>query len=776
MNESDGVVNGQPFFSAARSGNVRVQAPSVIGPAASTILGLGVKHATSTDGADALTKIANNFREQISAEGIQQQRQQNMLKGMQAVAMGKTLDDVTKEQPWYTKIFGKSDVVLGAEMYAQQTLADSVVHDIRDNMKIIREMEPDQARQIIGDRFKAASTGIPSVDIQVQGHLLKAFPSIMDAYTKESLKWRQEQADKAQRASFDSSFAIMSKELKDLSIDPTSPSGRAEAAISVAEFDLRYDRPVGQTDEAWRANVYGSIKSQLLRIGTPMVTTGPDGQPVTTYVDAHGAQGLLMSRTFSKLTPEQQTELSHLAETQMTKAGNKFMAGRVDEIARLKAWISDPPPGMTVKDVQSLMEKVNSDVARDSGSIVPVFDAKDLADNSARFAAGVAARKEREETKRLRDLMSSQGSESAVWRQAMAEDIQNYILRDPARAFAARDAGFLPSKEFNTQLNALYAAASPEDKLKLMRASPSGVPAAKAERVLAFDTTFNLDQQEFIKQPSLVLNLLKRYADDKEAGLGELKLSANYTPERRKILEDGLVQLATNTPPDVIAASMWNATRSVPTPRARGEDYEEADRSLDDRASWGWFTRWWNPSKGRAPLAGVTLPEEIREDFKSDLAHEIARHRENGTNDLKGASQAAIKDMLDPVEGMYEMVGGWPVKKLYRGQKGLGQTLADGAGGKYKPIPAEDQQEFMQWVMKRKLKERSGDLDSIRPAFTTAGGEVLFHFRASDASDSFNIPITQKELTDLYWDTFKHSGKEVNWTPLWGKSTDSPLL
>lgn len=753
----DGSVNGKPFFAPAQTGGVSTTASHVIGPAASTILGLGTQK-LNADGT-ALARIVQKQADANTAANLQTQKQTDILRGMQAVAMGKSLDDVAKEQPWYTRIFGKSDVTVGAELYTQQTLADSVLADIHSNMNVVRELDPDTARTIIQDRFKAATTGIPSIDLQVQGKLLNAFPQVMQTYTKESLKWRQEQADKAQRASFDGAFGLMSTQLKSLALDPTSASGRAEAAATVAEFDLRFERPTGQTDEGYLANVYSAIKSQINRVGTPIVKTGPDGQPQTTYVDAHGVQGLLMSSTFSKLTPEQQTELSALAETKMAHAANKYMVQRVDEIAKLRAWINDPPPGMTVRDVQKAMDRINKEVARDSGSIVPVFDPKEIADRSAQAAGAIAARKEREEAKRLRDLIAAQNTSTdsgkALAAQQMQANMQSYILKDPAGAFAARDAGFLPHAPFDSMVNKLYSESDEKSRINLMRAAPGSIAAAKAERVMMFDTTFNLPDTELAKRPSLVMDMLARYSADKDAGLSEGKLSATYTPERRKVLEEGLNQLKVNTPPDVIAATMWNNVRKVSGPNVAREDHQQAEDIINEQASWGWFSRFFNKSKAAAPLAGITLPEGIKDDFQDALAYEIARHRTNGTNDLKDAGKVALRDLLNPNGGWFEMVGGYPIRKLYKGQQGIGGILADGAKGKYKPIPIDDQQEFMQWVMKRKLNEHGGNLESIRPVYSTASGEVLFHLRAADASDTYNIPITQQELSDLYWNRYK---------------------
>ena len=58
------------------------------------------------------------FADKAFGEKLGEIKQEQFLRGMQQAASGEALTDIVNEQPWYSKVFGDSDVVEGARQYS----------------------------------------------------------------------------------------------------------------------------------------------------------------------------------------------------------------------------------------------------------------------------------------------------------------------------------------------------------------------------------------------------------------------------------------------------------------------------------------------------------------------------------------------------------------------------------------------------------------------------------------------------------------------------------
>jgi hypothetical protein len=97
-----------------------------VGAGATRAQGVQDRNANAT--LDVLMKVG----ESIMAPMLKQKKTEAYVAGMQRAMQGEAVTEIATEQPWYSKIFGDSDVVEGARAYGR---ADHREHDGRPDAR-----------------------------------------------------------------------------------------------------------------------------------------------------------------------------------------------------------------------------------------------------------------------------------------------------------------------------------------------------------------------------------------------------------------------------------------------------------------------------------------------------------------------------------------------------------------------------------------------------------------------------------------------------------------
>lgn len=757
-NSTDGVVNGQPFFQtqvAGGSGSQTSSTLSVLGPAASGILqqGVGGIRPDAPQGG-ALAKAMNERASRTFQAQQQQYQRQRMLQGMQAVALGKSVKEISEEQPWYSKIFGKSDVVLGAESYTKATAASQVQADLLEHMDSIKKLNPEQARQLVLKRFEAAQTGIPDVDVDVQSQLLQKFPQLMEIYTKESYKWQQEQATATQRQYYNTAADTLGTAVKALAMDPTSASGRNEAAALVAEFDLATGPIDGQEPAVYQKNFVDALMGSVNRIGEPIITQNPDGTTTTTYRSGHAMQAILGgSQNFRKLPQEIQGEILDRAEIAMRKSEAKFAMPYAEQIAKLDALIADPPMTARVGELVAAKNRIMEKVRQDSGSAFEHYAYEEIRADSVKAARAITAQRERDLQRRLADqqqrLSQTQGARiKELEREAREALLWQLQATDPIGYAKAKAAGAISSEEDKKASARLYESQSPEGKVNLLRARPDIIPIARAERSGTFDLVANKPREVWAKSGDEVLALLNNFQLDTQL-LGPQKATDYWTPERAKALKEGVRLQQAGMPPDAVVAGVFNAYHGRRRATVSQKSLETAQDAITKQGGYGAFKVFFNPSLSRNPLTGTDLVGEMARGLSRDVAARMEELREVDPNSSdEHLMEMAQRDVLqDPEKATYEMVGGLPVQRLYPGQPSLNEWLVNPPNGR-KGIPPDAIQDVMSSVVDEYL---TGDVTNAYVTYSASGNAKFVGITVNTKNGgNQTIPVLLDDLLDRY--------------------------
>ena len=756
---SDGLINGTPFFQSSPAGmSARAGKPSVLGPAAQSILRTETGELPSSRGS-TMDRIAQERPSQNSPFNAQMAQKEKFLQGMQVVASGKAVSEVAEEQPWYTRIFGKSDVVLGAEAYAKGSLAQEVTADVLRNMGTLRQMDEDTFRKALLTRFEMARTGSAAVDMDVQNQLLQKVPSIMETYTKQAYQYRQEQAAEQQKGFFHRAADTLGETFKNLDVDPTSPSGQEAAAKAVAEFDANIGRIIGQDEESYKQNLLHLFEGAIAQIGEPQIVMNTDGTTSTTYKTAHAVQAILAgSKVFEQLPREQQTALLAKAELANRKALTKFSTPYMEKLAKIETLIRDPGPKDTVPKLIKAKQEILDSIQRESGSFIPLYDPEDMKADSVRSAMAIQARRERELQKYLADQAAKARKQAHGTSQAAKEEaaqlraaqFTNLMVTDPVGWSRVKALGLVKAEEAKAVENNAYVTATPDQQYALMRGSLNAIPVAKAERQGEINRLLTEDPKELAKRPDELMFLLERYKQDVQA-LGREKAQDYYGADMAGLMETTATRQAQGFPVDILVHRLHADARAAKSAKP-SEDLREATKDQLQKSSnrWG-ISALWNDAAAQPLWASGTNLDDYP-DLTEDVASEVARAKAvNPADPEERMILKASQNLVGPGKA-YVPAGSFLIRNYSDGQDPL-QYLVNPPEGR--GIPVDKVGEFLEEQVEALHK---GQVHSIQ-GFYSGGPSKSLAIRVLNEDGSTNVKeLPLDELLREYHNPTKGPG------------------
>ncbi|WP_397473753.1 hypothetical protein [Pusillimonas sp.] len=139
---------------------------------------------------DALNKLTSGMLQPL----IEDAKKKQYFEGMAQVAQGKTLIEIQKEQPWYTRIFGPSATVQGAQAMTLMGAMNQAEAQFYQELPKLAQQPPDVARAfLVQQAAELSNTGDAVMDAMLQAKLAEQFGPMMNAHMKQHYKYIQEQ-------------------------------------------------------------------------------------------------------------------------------------------------------------------------------------------------------------------------------------------------------------------------------------------------------------------------------------------------------------------------------------------------------------------------------------------------------------------------------------------------------------------------------------------------------------------------------------------------------
>jgi len=220
-----------------------------------------LQHGQQMADASAKTMNALNTITQGALQPIaERQRQRAFYEGMSQVVQGKTLMEIKREQPWYTKIFGPSATVQGAQSMTALTALSQSQSEYLAAMPELRKQDPDTVRKYLVDQAtRLGSTGDVLVDGIVQKKLVEEWGNMLSIHMKQHMAWQQE--DMANK--FVTLQVANGKLLQTTLAQQIAPDSSERRQAEVDKFMTGLAKPPGMTDDAYGKVMALSAQSQL---------------------------------------------------------------------------------------------------------------------------------------------------------------------------------------------------------------------------------------------------------------------------------------------------------------------------------------------------------------------------------------------------------------------------------------------------------------------------------------------------------------------------------
>ena len=304
--------------------------------------------------------------ETVLAPKIKEAKQAAYVEGMQRVAQGQAVTDLIEEQPWYSQVFGPTDLVEGARAYTASTKATEIHTSIEMGMSELRKMDGTSFAKHMQKQIEGTLTGDSGTDNMIQAQAYKDLPVRMAAQAKQHYVYNQEQFVGAQRSAMTAGLNMLgvldakarngNGHAPNDAFMPGSTSEVTDGADVIIQaqgvLDL-FRRPAGMDEKMHSRNV-----AEVLQ------TAGLSG-------NLAGLYAMQDAGIFSTLLPDHQQMALNAVEHAERKARANLPASMAISIADFRA----EHPGKTREDVTTMAIKVNEEYTKLTGSRQPLFDA-----------------------------------------------------------------------------------------------------------------------------------------------------------------------------------------------------------------------------------------------------------------------------------------------------------------------------------------------------------------------------------------------------------------
>lgn len=221
----------------------------------------GQAAAQSTATMDALNKLTQGaLQPYIAAE-----QKRLYFQGMSQVVQGKSLQDIDASQPWYTKIFGPSATVQGAQAMTAMTAVSQAQTEFMENMPSLRQQDPDAVRSYLVDQAtRVGNTGDPMVDGIVQSKLAEQWGAMLDTHMKQHIAWQQEDMGDRFVNNNVSAGKLLQSTLHGAEGYATSPEqAQAIKDTETAKYNDSLLQPYGMSDESYGKYMASAARANL---------------------------------------------------------------------------------------------------------------------------------------------------------------------------------------------------------------------------------------------------------------------------------------------------------------------------------------------------------------------------------------------------------------------------------------------------------------------------------------------------------------------------------
>jgi hypothetical protein len=432
---------GVPHLDAGGAVGVRagVQGGGTKGPGATRATGV---QAPPNPTMDIIMRVA----EPLVKQNMQKQRATAYVNGMQRAMQGEAVADIAESQPWYSNIFGDSDVVEGARAYTSHAKAQTALASMEDAMPELRKMAPKEAQAYFSKAVEGQMTGDAATDMTLMRSLTTAMPAVMRRQAKEHYGYLQETAAGAEAQAFQAGAVRLQAGASGLAKGYTTPEefagvveGFVQSVVPAPGRDIKnYKDSMTQNLAGWAQN--GNF---------------------------HALNALKDRGFFDVLDADQRIKVDKAIEAGESKLRSRYSFEWNDDLAKVKAQADYPKEGQPVSDIAAQIDVLNKRYQEETGSRMGIISPDSRAAMLSGSAVAIAREKDSQATKAAATSakLAAEGDKAAA-ANAKREIIRQRAMEGSLGTLSANKA--YGKEDINEVAEPLYRAMSPEDQVKFL--------------------------------------------------------------------------------------------------------------------------------------------------------------------------------------------------------------------------------------------------------------------------------------------------------------------
>jgi len=353
---------------------------------------------------DLLLQVGASFVD----KKIKETRAAAFVSGMQRAMTGEAVDDIARDQPAWSRVFGDTDAVEGARSYQAETSVQKVMLDIEEQMPKLREMPPEAAKEFFTKSVTSAMTGHAATDGAILGAISRNLPSVMKRQATAHYAFMQERAAGEEANALDVAATRLQNAGMQLADGILTEDDFNEQAAAVGALSV----PAIGRDLEW-------VQKQRTASAVLMAENG----------QFHALNAMQKVGMLDLLTPQQKAQVQRSRDANELQWRTRFGMAHAERIAALKNLAERPTVGVSGEYVMSAVRDLNADYKKRTGSASDYFDPNIIAAYGERTAQAIAAAQDQQQRQaaaranelyKAGDAANAAKAETAVIETAMA--------------------------------------------------------------------------------------------------------------------------------------------------------------------------------------------------------------------------------------------------------------------------------------------------------------------------------------------------------------------
>lgn len=449
---TEGLGQTVTFVGGDSTPQARLQVPgATLGGSGLNVSGNGT-HATQVAGVHALPpdptlSLLSRVMDDVAKKKMEERRTEAYFDGMQQAASGKAVQDIVNDQPWYSKVFGDTDVVEGARAYGANAHVARTMTAMEVDMPNLAKMDGQAFSGYYNKMVQDSLTGDKPTDAVIMQSLTRHMPQAMTRQAKEHYAWTQTNLISKMNENFVSSAGQLQAMAPAVNSETRTPE---DFEAAKRQFVLDQIPPQGIDDEHFKNGT-----TQML------ILAAKDGN--IHAIDAYQKSGIL-----NQLKPEQQGAIQSAREAAEQKMRVRYSYKWNDRLIETEIMAKDLKEGESVRDVLTKVDTINQQYQQETGASTGLISPGERSALAQHGYAGIL----RERQRIASDLAAATKAATTDEQKQLAKDAKNAEID---KHLAAGTAGILVAlpgygkEEIDARAGAMWnGTEQPADKLKLM--------------------------------------------------------------------------------------------------------------------------------------------------------------------------------------------------------------------------------------------------------------------------------------------------------------------